>query len=80
MGIWMTTAQGLPGEGEAVQFTIGARRVPLRGRYRDGEFATRWWRYPASAVHRWQVLDRSVDFAAHAVAATTFDERMAAAM
>lgn len=58
MGTWTTTAQALPGEDEAVEFTIGERCVPLRGSYRRGEFATRWWRYPAWTVNRWSVLER----------------------
>lgn len=75
MGIWTTTAQGLPGEDEAVQFTIRERRVPLRGQYRHGEFATRWWHYPACNVNRWSALEHEPDvasvdaFDAHAAAA-----------
>lgn len=80
MGIWITTAQGLPGEDEAVQFTIGARAVPLRGQYRHGEFATRWWRYPAWNVDRWSVLDRDADVVSRASSAHAFDDRVAAAI
>lgn len=79
MGIWTTTAQGLPGEDEAVQFTIGERCVPLHGLYRHGEFATRWWRYPAWSVNRWSVLDHGLVAAANTQVAGAFDERVALA-
>ncbi|MBA8885641.1 hypothetical protein [Dokdonella fugitiva] len=77
MGMWTTTAQRLPGEDEAVQFMIDARCVPLRGCYRRGEFATRWWRYPAWSVERWSVIERDAAVA-HAPSAHAFNERAAA--
>ncbi|MGN6519503.1 MAG: hypothetical protein ACTHK2_08790 [Dokdonella sp.] len=80
MGIWTTTAQGLPGEDEAVQFIIGARNVPLRGRYRRGEFATRWWSYPVCSVESWCVLERDAGIVSRSMPACAFDERIAAAI
>ena len=61
MGIWFATAQTLPCEDEAVQFVIGERSVPLRGQFRDGAFATRWWRYAADDVCNWCTLRPSID-------------------
>ena len=61
MGIWFATAQTLPCEDEAVQFVIGERSVPLRGQFRDGAFATRWWRYAAEEVCNWCTLRPSTD-------------------
>lgn len=78
MGIWTTTAQRVPGEDEAVQFTIRGRHVPLRGWYRRGEFATRWWRYPACSVNRWSALEHESDIASRACV-DLFDVHAAAA-
>ncbi|HEU4665137.1 MAG TPA: hypothetical protein VFS55_14005 [Dokdonella sp.] len=80
MGIWIATAHGLPREDEAVQFALGSRRVPLRGRYRRGEFATRWWRYPAWTVERWCAINRSAERATHPGPAAALDHHLAAAM
>lgn len=78
MGTWTTTAQGLPGEDEAVQFMIGTRSVPLHGLYRRGEFETRWWRYPAWSVERWSVIDRDARFTSRASSTCAFDPLAAA--
>lgn len=53
---WISTADQLPDDGDAVNFLIDRHRVWMSGTYRYGYFESHWGTYDAGTVKHWSPL------------------------
>jgi hypothetical protein len=57
MNNWITTADALPNDGDAVQFLVDERDITLHGRYESCAFKSRWWCHSPVDIRFWRKLD-----------------------
>lgn len=56
---WITSAAGLPHEGQHVEFVLDGRDVAMEGAYFRQVFRTRWTGYEVDRVRTWRCADWS---------------------
>jgi hypothetical protein len=54
---WVTSATGLPHQGESVEFMLDGRSVPMDGTYDRQTFRSRWTGYDIQRVRTWRLAD-----------------------
>ena len=54
---WVTSATGLPRQGESVEFMLDGRSVPMDGTYDRQTFRSRWTGYDIQRVRTWRLAD-----------------------
>ena len=54
---WVTSAAGLPDSGQAVEFVLDNREVPIVGTYVQETFQSRWSSYDVQRVRTWRSVD-----------------------
>jgi len=54
---WVTSATGLPRQGESVEFMLDGRSVPMDGTYDRQTFRSRWTGYDIQRVRTWRPAD-----------------------
>ena len=54
---WVTSATGLPHQGEAVEFMLDNRSVAMDGTYDRQTFRSRWTGYDVQRVRTWRLAD-----------------------
>jgi len=54
---WVTSATGLPHQGESVEFMLDGRSVPMDGTYDRQTFKSRWTGYDVQRVRTWRLAD-----------------------
>jgi hypothetical protein len=72
---WVTSATGLPHQGESVEFMLDNRSVAMDGTYDRQTFRSRWTGYDIQRVRTWRLADvnsaeartahRATDLVAH---------------
>ena len=53
---WTASSAALPHDGEAVEFVLDGRKVPLDGTYTRQTFNSRWSGYDIQRVRTWRVV------------------------
>lgn len=54
---WVTSATGLPHQGESVEFMLDGRSVAMDGTYDRQTFRSRWTDYEVQRVRTWRLAD-----------------------
>lgn len=54
---WVTSATGLPHQGESVEFMLDGRNVAMDGTYDRQTFRSRWSGYEVQRVRTWRLAD-----------------------
>ena len=54
---WVTSATGLPHQGESVEFMLDGRSVAMDGTYDRQTFRSRWTGYEVQRVRTWRLAD-----------------------
>lgn len=54
---WVTSATGLPHQGESVEFMLDGRSVAMDGTYDRQTFRSRWTEYEVQRVRTWRLAD-----------------------
>jgi hypothetical protein len=54
---WVTSATGLPHQGESVEFMLDNRSVAMDGTYDRQTFRSRWTGYDIQRVRTWRLAD-----------------------
>jgi hypothetical protein len=54
---WVTSATGLPHQGESVEFMLDGRSVAMDGTYDRQTFRSRWSGYDVQRVRTWRLTD-----------------------
>lgn len=54
---WVTSAAGLPQDGQPVEFVLDGRKVAMVGTYVQQAFCSRWSRYDIQRVRTWRSAD-----------------------
>jgi hypothetical protein len=54
---WVTSATGLPHQGESVEFMLDGRNVAMDGTYDRQTFRSRWSGYEVQRVRSWRLAD-----------------------
>ena len=54
---WVTSATGLPHQGESVEFMLDGRSVAMDGTYDRQTFRSRWTGYDIQRVRTWRLAD-----------------------
>jgi hypothetical protein len=54
---WVTSATGLPHQGESVEFMLDGRDVAMDGTYDRQTFRSRWTGYEVQRVRTWRLVD-----------------------
>lgn len=54
---WITRSDGLPQEGQPVEFVLDDREVALGGTYNERTFQSRWSGYQIDRVRAWRSRD-----------------------
>ena len=67
---WVTSASGLPHQGESVEFMLDGRSVAMDGTYDRQAFRSRWTEYDIQRVRTWRLADAH-SAEAHAAHSTT---------
>ena len=57
--LWVSSAAGLPLEGQPIEFVLDGREVALDGTYGLGTFQSRWSEYAIERVRSWRSVDLS---------------------
>lgn len=57
--LWVSSAAGLPFEGQPIEFVLDGRDVAMDGIYGLGTFQSRWSGYAVERVHSWRSVDLS---------------------
>jgi hypothetical protein len=71
---WVSSATGLPHDGESVEFVLDGRDVAMDGTYDRQTFRSRWSGYEVQRVRTWRPADidspgsRTANAATHRVA------------
>jgi hypothetical protein len=52
---WIPSSTALPHDGDAVEFVLDGRKVPLDGTYTRQTFNSRWSGYDIQRVRTWRV-------------------------
>jgi hypothetical protein len=71
---WVTSATGLPHQGESVEFMLDGRSVAMDGTYDRQTFRSRWTEYEVQRVRTWRLADAN---SAEAHAAHSATDRLA---
>ena len=56
---WVTSATGLPHQGESVEFMLDGRNIAMDGTYDRQTFRSRWSGYDVQRVRSWRLADAS---------------------
>lgn len=62
---WVTSATGLPHQGESVEFMLDGRSVAMDGTYDRQTFRSRWTGYDIQRVRTWRLADANSAEVAH---------------
>jgi hypothetical protein len=54
---WVTSATGLPHQGESVEFMLDGRSVAMDGTYDRQTFRSRWTGYDIQRVRTWRLME-----------------------
>lgn len=60
---WIHSSNGLPHEGQQVEFLLERRSVALEGSYTHQAFRSHWVEYAISRVRSWRNLTQQCDLA-----------------
>lgn len=54
---WVASSSRLPHDGDAVEFVLDGRRIPIDGTYAQQLFKSRWSGYDVQRVRTWRSSD-----------------------
>jgi len=54
---WIASSTSLPHDGDAVEFVLDGRKIPIDGTYASQTFNSRWSGYDIQRVRTWRVMD-----------------------
>ncbi len=60
---WNQSSNGLPRDGEQIEFVLDGRTVAMRGTYRLPAFYSHWAEYGVDRVRSWRKLSPKLDVA-----------------
>lgn len=60
---WITSANGLPREGQQIEFLLDCRSIAMEGSYTHQAFRSHWAEYDVDRVRSWRGLAEVCDLA-----------------